>query len=125
MTFEELRKRSESLEYKTEVMLALVDYLEKTFLAHNAKHVLLTKSKVKVPQETFEEVISELFSYVEKLKTESTSIQSAVVVEPQKQSEPTVEATQPKGKKPKKAEGDRNVREPDGKPAQEAVPQGS
>lgn len=101
-TFGELKKRLEHLEFKGEVFRMLVDHLDENFRGDRAKLTLMTKNKVKVPDEIFEEVSTEFSRYLQSLDAEATGILSSEVVVPVPVSAETPQQPKsPKGRKPK------------------------
>lgn len=78
-TFKELQQRLMTAKFKSAVYQHLVDYLEAEFRplsGADAKKVLMTDDKVRVPDEIFEQIVGEVCGGLENVKREVEQILS-------------------------------------------------
>jgi len=93
MTFAELQSQLNVTRYRRTILSHLVEYLDSEFqprMDQQARKVLLTDDKLKVPQESFEAVAADFNNLIKQLVAdEQKLLSSTVAVTPPEEPKPT------------------------------------
>lgn len=82
MTFRELQDQLNVLRFKRTILSHLVEYIDAEFLPNldqSPKKVLLAEDKVRVPTELFEQVSTDLTTWLKNISEEEQKLLSSIV----------------------------------------------